>query len=35
MPPNLPISFSIKMRLVDELSKCLEEMGKKIRVSYF
>ena len=33
--PNLPISFSIKMRLVDELSKCLEEMGKKIRVSYF
>ena len=33
--PNLPISFSIKMRLVDELSKCLEQMGKKIRVSYF
>lgn len=33
--PSLPISFSIKMRLVDELSKCLEEMGKKIRVSYF
>ena len=33
--PNLPISFSIKMRLVDELSMCLEKMGKKIRVSYF
>lgn len=33
--PNLPINFSIKMNLVDELSKCLKKMGKKIKVSYF
>ncbi|MBP3702625.1 MAG: SpoIIE family protein phosphatase [Lachnospiraceae bacterium] len=33
--PNLPISFSVKMRLVDELSDCLKKMGKKIKVSYF
>ncbi|MDF2944064.1 MAG: hypothetical protein K0S01_2922 [Herbinix sp.] len=33
--PNLPISFSIKMRLIDELSDCLKKMGKRINVSYF
>lgn len=33
--PNLPINFNIKMQLVDELSKCLKQMGKKIKVSYF
>jgi len=33
--PNLPIGFSIKMRLVDELSECLKKMGKRIKVSYF
>lgn len=33
--PSLPINFSIKMRLVDELSDCLRKMGKKIKVSYF
>ncbi len=33
--PNLPINFNIKMNLVDELSKCLKKMGKKIKVSYF
>lgn len=33
--PNLPIHFSIKMRLVDELSACLKKMGKRIKVSYF
>lgn len=33
--PNLPISFSIKMNLAEELSKCLKEMGKRIKVSYF
>lgn len=33
--PSLPISFNIKMRLVDELSACLKQMGKKIKVSYF
>jgi hypothetical protein len=33
--PDLPISFNIKMRLVDELASCLKEMGKRIKVSYF
>ncbi len=33
--PNLPINFSIKMRLVDELTECLKKMGKRIKVSYF
>lgn len=33
--PDLPINFSIKMNLVEELSKCLKKMGKKIKVSYF
>lgn len=33
--PNLPINFSIKMNLVEELSKCLKQMGKRIKVSYF
>ncbi len=33
--PDLPINFNIKMNLVAELSKCLELMGKKIKVSYF
>lgn len=33
--PNLPINFSIKMRLVDELAQCLKAMGKKVNLSYF
>ena len=33
--PDLPINFNIKMNLVDELSKHLKKMGKKIKVSYF
>ncbi|MDR1638090.1 MAG: serine/threonine-protein phosphatase [Clostridiales bacterium] len=33
--PDLPISFSIKMNLVAELSDCLRKMGKRIKVSYF
>lgn len=33
--PNLPISFNIKMNLVNELSECLKDMGKRIKVSYF
>lgn len=33
--PDLPINFSIKMNLVDELSGYLKRMGKKIKVSYF
>ena len=33
--PDLPINFNIKMNLVEELSQCLKEMGKRIKVSYF
>jgi hypothetical protein len=33
--PELPINFNIKMNLVEELSKCLKKMGKRIKVSYF
>lgn len=33
--PDLPINFNIKMNLVEELSKALEQMGKRIKVSYF
>jgi len=33
--PDLPITFSIKMNLVKELSECLKKMGKRIKVSYF
>ena len=33
--PDLPINFSIKMNLVEELTKCLKQMGKRIKVSYF
>ncbi|MCR5283165.1 MAG: serine/threonine-protein phosphatase [Lachnospiraceae bacterium] len=33
--PDLPINFNIKMSLVEELSGCLKQMGKRIKVSYF
>lgn len=33
--PELPITFNIKMNLVEELSECLKQMGKRIKVSYF
>ncbi len=33
--PDLPINFNIKMNLVEELSKFLRQMGKRIKVSYF
>ena len=33
--PDLPINFNIKMNLVEELSACLRQMGKRIKVSYF
>lgn len=33
--PELPINFNIKMNLVEELSKCLKLMGKRIKISYF
>lgn len=33
--PELPINFNIKMNLVEELSQCLRQMGKRIKISYF
>lgn len=33
--PELPINFNIKMNLVHELSSCLKQMGKRVKVSYF
>ncbi|MGN1093600.1 MAG: SpoIIE family protein phosphatase [Candidatus Neoclostridium sp.] len=33
--PDLPINFNIKMNLVEQLSNCLKQMGKRIKVSYF
>ncbi len=33
--PDLPITFGIKIQLIENLSKCLERMGKRIKVSYF
>ncbi len=33
--PDLPINFHIKMNLVKELSECLIQMGKHIKISYF
>lgn len=33
--PDLPINFNIKMNLIDNLSKYLRQMGKRIKVSYF
>lgn len=33
--PDLPINYNIKMSLVEDLSKYLREMGKRVKVSYF
>lgn len=33
--PELPINFNIKMNLVEDLSKALIEMGKRVKLSYF
>ena len=33
--PDLPITFGIKIQLIENLAKCLERMGKRIKVSYF
>ena len=32
--PNLPINFNIKMRLIEELSQCLDKMGKRVTLEY-
>ena len=33
--PDLPITFGIQIQLIENLAKCLEKMGKLIKVSYF
>jgi hypothetical protein len=33
--PDMPISFTIKMRLVEDLAVCLKAMGKRIKISHF
>ena len=33
--PDLPINFSIKMQIVEELIKYLKEMGKNVNKNYF
>lgn len=33
--PDLPITFNIKMNLVEQLSQCLRDMGKRVKVIYF
>lgn len=33
--PKLPISFNIKMQIVEQMSEHLKNMGKRIKVSYF
>ncbi len=33
--PDLPITMAIKMGLIEELAKLLEQMGKQVQVTYF
>lgn len=33
--PNIPINFSIKMKLIEDLIICLEKMGKRVNVKYY
>lgn len=33
--PSLPIAFGAKFQLIDQLSKCLEKMGKKVSTHFF
>lgn len=33
--PNIPINFSIKMKLIEDLMACLEKMGKRVNVKYY
>ncbi len=32
---DIPMNFNLKMNLVEELSQCLRQMGKKVKVSYY
>ncbi len=33
--PNMPLNFSLKLKLIEELSGFLEKMGKNVKVMYF
>ena len=33
--PDLPITFGIKIQLINSLAECLKKMGKRIKVSFF
>lgn len=33
--PDLPINIDIKLRLIEDLAVCLEEMGKKIKINFY
>lgn len=33
--PDLPINIDIKLRLIEDLAQCLEEMGKKIKINFY
>lgn len=33
--PDLPLNFSIKMNIADNLAECLKKMGKRVKVNYF
>ena len=33
--PQLPLDLSLKLRLIEELKKCLESMGKSAKILYF
>lgn len=33
--PDLPITFSIKLRLIEELTECLRQMGKTVTLIYY
>jgi hypothetical protein len=33
--PNLPVSYNIKLKIIDELEGYLTEMGKRVKISYF
>ena len=33
--PDLPITFSIKLRLIEDLTECLKKMGKKVTLTYY
>ena len=33
--PNLPVSFNIKLGIVNDLTDCLTKMGKRVKVNYY